>query len=233
MVKELYKQKVKALTDIWSTVLHKWTEIDRPTLIAYLEKVYKERNIRPFRGFKAENLYEKELTSMYVVGKEGLGLFEDNKPVFDKLLYEEERFERIYELLASDRPLEAFQESSMNTDVLARSLRLGFTRAIFSFQDYEVLYNSLRSLDGTGLDPLKHTAASFSRFVTAFLLAEGIAEKRLRDKISLEAEKKAISIRIGIKYPMPKYEYIMLIAREVFGINDKILKKIFGEVKLQ
>jgi len=32
---------------------------------------------------------------------------------------------------------------------------------------------------------------------------------------------------------MPKYEYIMLIAREVFGINDKILKKIFGEVKLQ
>jgi Uncharacterized protein conserved in archaea (DUF2192). len=37
-------------------------------------------------------------------------------------------------------------------------------------------------------------------------LAEGIAEKRLRDRISLEAEKKAISIRIGIKYPMPKYE---------------------------
>ncbi len=233
MVKELYKPKVKALTDVWSTVLLKWEEIDRPALIAYLEKIYNERGIRPFRGFRAENLYEKELTSMYVVGKDGLGLFDDNKPVFDKLLMEEEKFEQIYELLASDRPLEAFTLSQQSTDTLARALRLGFTRAIFSFQDYEVLYGSLRSLDGTGLDPLKHTAASFSRFVAAFLLAEGIAEKRLRDRISVEAEKKAISIRIGIKYPMPKYEYIMLIAREVFGVGDKILKKIFGNTETQ
>ncbi len=227
MVKEIYRDKVKALTDIWSTVLLKWQELSRDSLIAYLQKVYMERGIRPFRGFRAENLYEKELTSLYVVGKDGLGLFEDNKPVFDKLLYNEELFDDIYQMISDNQPYEAFMKASSNTDVIARALRVGFTRSIFSFSDFEELFESLRNLDATGLDPLKHTAMSFSRFVTAFLLAEGIAEKRLRNRISVEAEKKAISIRIGIKYPAPKYEYIQLIAKEVFGISEKVLKRIF------
>ena len=227
MVKEIYKDKVKALTDIWSTVLLKWEELTRETLIAYLQKVYTERGIRPFRGFRAENLFEKELTSFYVIGKDGLGLYEENKPVFDKLLYNEELYDDIYQLISDNQPYEAFAKASSSTDVIARGLRIGFTRAVFSFSEFENLFESLRNLDATGLDPLKHTAMSFSRFVTAFLLAEGIAEKRLRNKISVEAEKKAIAIKIGIKYPAPKYEYIQLIAKEVFGVSEKVLKRIF------
>ncbi len=228
MVKEIYKERIKVLTELWGKIIDEQKDINREEVIIMIEQAYKDKHIKPIRGFRAENLYEKELISLYVVGKDGLGLYEQYPTIFENILSQEVILDKSASLLLEGKPLEAFEFLQRNKENLAKALRLIFIEGIFSFKPEEQLYKALRDMDATNVDEVKHTAISFARFYTAYKIAEGIAEKSIRDKMSIEAMKKALSISIGIKYPLPKPEYIALIAEKVFGVNPKLLKKIMG-----
>ncbi|MEW9490984.1 MAG: DUF2192 domain-containing protein [Candidatus Aramenus sulfurataquae] len=225
MVKEIYKDRVKTLTDIWGVVVTKWKDLNRETLVEILKESYEKNNIKPLRGFKSTNLYEKELISLYVVGKEGLGLYDEYMELFDTLLSPEEKYEEIAKVIP-ESPEKSFELAGQDKDVLARALRLIFTEVIFSFADEEKLIRALKALGSSQNDAIQHTAKSFSRFYTAFKLAEEIAEGIIRDKMNYIAMKKAISIKIGFDYPLPKSNYVALISQEVFNVKPKIIKKI-------
>ena len=227
MVKEIYKERIKVLTELWSRILED-QNLTREDVIKLLKESYEEKGIKPIRGFKAEDLYEKELISLYVVGKDGLGLFEEYKDLFNRLFSFEITYDEALNLILENKPFEAYEKLDKDKGNVAKTLRLIFTETIFSFKPEELLFKALRNLNNTNLDELKHTAISFSRFYTAFKLAEGIAERSIKDRISLEAMKKAIAINIGISYPLPKPKYISLIATEVFNINQRVLKRIFS-----
>ena len=226
MVKEIYKERIKVLTDLWSKILES-QNLTRDDVIELLKESYEEKGIKPIRGFKAEDLYEKELISLYVVGKDGLGLFEEYRSLFDELFSFEVTYDEALNLILENKPLEAYEKLDKDKGNVAKSLRVIFTETIFSFKPEDLLFKALRNLNNTDSDELKHTAISFSRFYTAFKIAEGIAERSIKDKMTLEAMKKVIAINIGISYPPPKQDYISLIATEVFNINQKILKRIF------
>lgn len=225
MVKEIYKDRIKVLNDLWAKILDNWKSLNREQLVDLLKIVYERNNIKPFRGFKANNLYEKELITLYVVGKDGLGLFDDYKEVFDRLLNYEELYDEISSIIPQS-PEKAFEKANSDKDILARALRVIFTEVILSFADESKLSDALRRLDASNVDAIKHTAKSFARFYTAFKLAEGIAEGSIRDRINYIAMKKAISINLGINYPLPKANYVALISREVFNVKPKVIKKI-------
>ncbi|ADX83308.1 DUF2192 domain-containing protein [Sulfolobus islandicus] len=228
MVKEIYRERIKVLTDIWSLLMESWESLSRKDVIEIVKNAYTKKNIKPFRGFNADGLYEKELVSLFVVGKYGLGLFEDNKEIFDKLLSKEEDYDEISKLIIDGNVNEAFEKSGNSKEVLARALRTTFTKIIFSFESEDKMYKSLKNLNISEKDEIKHTSRSFSRFYTAFKLAESIAEGIVRDRLTYIATKKAIAISIGIEYPLPKADYVALIAKEVFNVNKKILNKILG-----
>jgi len=228
VVKEIYRERVRVLTELWGSLVEKYTHLTREVLVDLLKESYETNDIKPIRGFKAEDLYEKELISLYVVGKEGLGLFNDYKEVFEKLLMPEIVIDRASEILIENKPIEAFELLQKDKGSLAKVLRLIFIQGIFSFKPEENLYIAMRNLDFTNIDEMKHTAVSFARFYTAFKVAEGIAEKTIKDKMNAEAFKRALAISIGIKYPLPKPEYISLIGKEVFNIDQKLLKKVLG-----
>ena len=228
MVKEIYKGRIKVLTEIWGLITQSWESITREDVTEMIKNAYIRNNIKPLRGFNANGLYEKELISLYVVGKYGLGLFEENKAIFDKLLDKEQEYENISKLILYGNVLEAFDKAGNSKDILARALRTIFTQTIFSFESEDKMYKALRNLNESTNDQIKHTAKSFSRFYTAFKLAEGIAEGSIRDKLTYVATKKAIAISIGIQYPLPKVNYVALIAREVFNVNKKTLTRVLG-----
>ncbi|WP_229768196.1 DUF2192 domain-containing protein [Sulfodiicoccus acidiphilus] len=222
-MKEVYRDRVRILTELWADVNREWETMDREALLEELRRRYEEEKVRPLRGFKAENIYEKELITFYVVGRDGLGLFEESKEVFEKLLYQELRYEEIASKVLRNsmdeiRPIDG--------DTLSRALRLIMVRVLLSFSKEEELFQALRNLDGSGDPEFTHTAKSFSRFYTAFKLAESMSEGAFRDRLSVEAAKKAIAISIGISYPSPRNSYIALIASEVFRVSHKVLSRV-------
>jgi len=228
MVKDIYKPKVKALTDIWSIIMQKPDSYNREEAKILLEEKYKKEGILPFRGFNANDVYEKELSSLYVIGKYGLGLDEEAESLFSRVFYVEENYEKIETIIRHGNPKGAFEAAERSKDSLARSLRLLFTMVVFSLAEEDILLNDLRTLFNSDTDEIKHTAKSFSRFYTAFRLAEGIAEGTIRDKYTFIASKKAISIKIGIDYPLPREDYVALISSNVFDVKDKVINRVLG-----
>ncbi len=228
MVKDIYKPKVKTLTDLWGIIMQDPGSYDRQRVKTLLEDQYKQNSILPFRGFNANDVYEKELSSLYVIGKYGLGLDQELGEIFSKIFYVEENYEKIESVIRRGTPEEAFTIAERSKDSLARSLRLLFTMVIFSLAKEEELISDLRNLFNSETDEIKHTAKSFARFYTAFRLAESIAEGDIRNKFSFIATKKAIAIKIGIDYPLPREDYVALISSNVFGVKDKVIAKILG-----
>lgn len=226
MVQSLYKDRVSVLVDIWGTLLQNWPNLAREWVITHLSEKYRERRIRPIRGFKAENVYEKELISLYIVGKFGLGVEEENPQLLNTIFEKEIYYEKIANALSASRLEEALGIAGNDRDALSRSLRFSFTKFLFSFSTEEELIRAIRTLASTTTDEIAHVGKSFSRFYIGFRIAEGIATKSIRDRLSMDAMEKALQISLGFKTPYPKPEYIALIAREVFGVHPKILKRI-------
>jgi hypothetical protein len=231
VVKEIYKERIKVLIDLWGMISQNINNIDRSSLVKLLQKSYEERGIKPIRGFKTENLYEKELISLYVIGKDGLGLYNDYEDFFHNILFKEEKLEKFLALIEED-VIEAFKFLNEDKEELAKALRMSLIKVLFGFSNEEDLFRKLRKLSNVNLDPVKHTSISFSRFYTAFKIAEGIAEGSINNKIMIDAMRKAIAISIGVKFPLPKYSYIQLIAKEVFGVPDDKLKRILANIKI-
>ncbi|BBG24608.1 DUF2192 domain-containing protein [Sulfuracidifex tepidarius] len=228
MVKDIYKPKVKTLTDVWSIISQNPVVYDRERVKTLLEERYKEDHIQPFRGFNANDVYDKELSSLYVIGKYGLGLDQEMPDLFNRIFYIEKNYEEIERVIRKGTPEEAFNLAEKSKDSLARSLRLLFTMVIFSLAEEEELITDLRNLFLSETDEIKHTAKSFARFYTAFKLAESIAEGEIKDKYSFIATKKAIAIRIGIDYPLPREDYVALISSNVFKVKERILNRALG-----
>ncbi|BCU67145.1 hypothetical protein HS7_05820 [Sulfolobales archaeon HS-7] len=226
MNKELYKDRVSALVDVMGTVLKQWPSIDRDNVIKILEETYKSKGIRPIRGFRAENLYEKEMTSLYLIGKYGLGLAEEHDQLFQLIFYREIKYDEIATALINGNVETGIRDSMNDSDTLSRALRLIFISTLFSFQDEEALFRVIRELGNNANEEIRHVSRSFARFFTAFKIAEAIAERTVRDKVTAEVLEKAIRIRLGADFFYPKREYIALIAREVFGINPKYLRRV-------
>lgn len=228
MVKDIYKPKVKTLTDIWSVISQNPEVYDRERVKSLLEERYKEENIRPFRGFNANDVYDKEMSSLYVIGKYGLGMDQEIPDLFSKVFYAERNYEEIERIIRKGSPEEAFKAAERSKDSLARSLRLLFTMVVFSLAKEEELIADLRNLFLSEIDEIKHTAKSFARFYTAFKLAELIAEGEIKDKYSFIASKKAMAIQIGIDYPLPREDYVALISSNVFKVRERTLNRALG-----
>ncbi|MEM0173206.1 MAG: DUF2192 domain-containing protein [Sulfolobaceae archaeon] len=231
MVKSIYRDRISTLIEIWGYITQNYESLDREKLVGILRENYEKKGLKPFRGFKVDNLYEKELISLYVIGKDGLNLYNEYKDLFQKLFKNEINYEYSLELINQD-PIVAYKFLGEDKEGLARALRLVFTRVIFEFVPEESLFEKLRRLYNVEVDSIKHTAISFARFYSAFKIAEGIAEGKITNKTVLDATRKALAISIGIKYPLPKDSYIQLIAKEVFNVSDNLIKRSFSNFKI-
>jgi len=71
--KQLYKSRIEAATEIWSKIMRNEVT-SRSQLEELVYIAYKQRGIEPFRGLSKIRIYDKEISTIYIVGKYGLGI---------------------------------------------------------------------------------------------------------------------------------------------------------------
>ncbi len=230
-----YKKKINVLVDLWTKIIEYYAEggVSRKEIEELLRKYYEEKRVVPFKGKATpEDLYDKELTSLYVVGKYGLGLDKEYREIFDEVFYHEETYERIIELLL--RKEHGARElilnllgGSLEPNTLARILRVMFTMVVLGFRKEEEFYKLLRAF-ANYFPEHKDTLRKYTRFYIAFRVAEAIAKGEVKNKVSKEALKQSLALRIGFEKSIPDDKYIYTIAREVFKVPQKILKNVLN-----
>ncbi len=226
-----YRKKINVLVDLWTKIIEYYAEggASRKEIEELLRKYYEEKRVVPFKGKATpEDLYDKELTSLYVVGKYGLGLDKEYREIFDEVFYHEKTYERIIELLLREEHgarelILNLLGGSLEPNTLARILRVMFTMVVLGFRKEEEFYKLLRVF-ANYFPEHKDTLRKYTRFYIAFRVAEAIAKGEVKNKVSKEALKQSLALRIGFERSIPDDKYIYTIAREVFKVPQKILK---------
>ncbi|MEB2836516.1 MAG: DUF2192 domain-containing protein [Desulfurococcales archaeon] len=245
------RRRLQVLMDLWLKIISLWESgesLSRETVVEMLRDTYGKYNIEPLRGASVpEDLYDKELSSLYVVGKYGMGLERQYPDLFDKIFVREIKYEEALNVLSSDsreaegsssEKVEAILSAilgSITDNDLARMLRLKLTQVYFGFAEERELLRLIRSVY-ENLPDRRRLAVKYARFFIAFKVASDIARGRIRNKIVKEITKQALALELSdIHGVLPDDSYIAAIAKGVFHVSDRILRSVLtlgkGEAK--
>ncbi len=227
--RNVYKTRVTAAIDILSRLLREHI-VDREMAAHLLRTVYEERGLKPIMGAATPpDIYDKEMATLYVVARYGLGLDSEDPRWFTSLFRKELAFEEAAKLImerrASKQDLEKLLGQSLDENLVARILRVVATKVLLGYADEEELILLLHSIPEV-LPDFAKVARKYARFYIALRVAEAIATSEVRDRISKEALKQALAARIGIEKVIPDDKYIAIIAHKLFNIPRGRLSKI-------
>ncbi|MDM7274978.1 MAG: DUF2192 domain-containing protein [Thermoprotei archaeon] len=232
------KRRLNVLMEAWNKVIEAWEDsggnIVRGDVVKILESVYAKESIKPIKGASdPADLYDKELASLYVVGKHGMGLEDQFPELFDTVFHDEVKYESVINVVLSELPERAREKvkaiiGSIDDNTLARILRLKLTEVFFGFSSSEDMAKLLKTMLNIYPNKAK-TIKNYAKFYIAFKVAESISKGEIRDRISKEALKHALALNIGLdKKKLPDDSYIRKIAVEVFNVPDKVLTNILS-----
>lgn len=115
----------------------------------------------------------------------------------------------------------------ISKEKLIKILRVPFTGTILGFIEENVFIKFINSLLHE-YPEYENSLRNYMKFYIAFRVAEFIAKGEIKNRVSKEALKHAIAVRIGANKAIPSDKYIYTIASEVLKIPTKILKKVLS-----
>lgn len=233
------KRRLAVAMDVWKEIIAEYEargRISRERVAEMLKDVYKRERIEPLRGASTPpDLYDKELATLYVVGKYGMGLDQTYPELFDEVFSHEVRYEESIKILLSNPPdlarmkVEALLGGRLDDNTVARMLRLKLTEVYFGFNSADSFERLLKALVEAFPEKIP-LARKYARFYIAFQVADAIQKGEVRDRITKEAFKQAIALRLSyLNKTIPDDSYIKTIASSVFGVPERVLNFVLSE----
>jgi len=239
--RQLYKDRIEVAVDLWDKIL-RGQITSRTQLEEQLYIMYKQRGIEPFRGFSKIRIYDKEIATVYVVGRYGLGFGDDIINATKHIFNVEYRCDKAYTLLKNN----GFQNISeikyevrelIDSNILGlgledrvfRFMRYVFTGTILEFfeeQEFIKTYNVLKEI----FSELGDKLIRYVKFYVAFKVAELIALGQVKDPIEKKIFKYAQCVRINVPMCSPSDALIREVALRVYKVPKKVLDKLFPNV---
>ena len=228
-------RRLQVLMDVWNKLIELWEAgegLTREKAVELLRKAYEEEKLSPIRGANVPpDLYDKEMASLYVIGKYGMGLDVQYPRLFSEVFAREIRYEEAIAFLLTADPEEAREKiplllGKLDDNELARMLRLKLTEVYFGFSDETALLNLLKAL-AKALPEKERIAVKYARFYTALKVARAIAEGEARDRLTKESLKQATALKISsLRGVIPDDKYIGVIAKELYRVPKRVLRNV-------
>lgn len=239
-MKAPHKKRVQIAVALLSDLIKQIDELDRAKAVDILKNTYQLRKLEPIRGkSQPPDIYDKEMTTLYVIGKLGLSLHLEYPDLFEKVFFIEETLDSAIEDIMNNNVNEAREKIKkvsssgvIDSNTIARLLRVPLTKYILGFMTEDGFREILHKVLVTFPEEEK-TVRNYARFFIGFKLAESIYKGEIKTRGEKEAYKKALAIRLGFPKSTPGDEYVKAIAESVFNINVKKLSRILrSEPKL-
>lgn len=237
--RQLYKDRIEASLDAWDKIL-KGEVSTRPELENLLVTIYKEKGVEPFRGLSKIRIYDKEIATVYVVGKYGLAIVDDESiKQYSNLFQIEIIGDDVYNQLRrvdftlSNELRDSIREK-IDIEVMGESLeervfrayRLIYTGSIMGFMsetDFVKMYGALLEV----FPQLSERLINYVRFYVATRIAEKIALGLITNLNDKKIEKYAYCVRLGLTKCAPSDKLIREIAIKVYKAPRNIVNKLF------
>ncbi|MEM1508681.1 MAG: DUF2192 domain-containing protein [Thermofilaceae archaeon] len=225
-MKYLHGGRIEASLTLISEIVKGSIE-DRKSAVKRLEELYDSSGIEPIRGWTKVDIFDKEMCTVYVIAKYGLGLSPDEYPdLYGHILSLEVKAERAAERLSRGEGIEAIEKELGSTDenVVFRIARLAATTTILGFKNEDYLARLLNRLEEL-LPNLDHKINGFKRFYIAFRVAQAIANGDVRNRLEKETLKHALSMKFNATRVVPSDEFVREILMNVLKVDENYYSK--------
>ncbi len=234
--RETQRQRIEAAMEALSAILNKGVT-ERKEAVKILEETYKRHAVQPIRG-KAwpPDIWDKEMATLFTLAKYAFMLDEENPDLFNKVFSYEETLEEAARIIREKPPEDARRLAlfllggNIDDNTVARLLRVESTKVTLGFEDEDKLIELLHKLPKVFPEHEK-TVRKYTRYYIALRLAQAIAAGIVRSRITKEAFKQALAVKIGLEKTMPDDEYVEHIALTVFAVPKRRLSRILGGAK--
>ncbi|NPA24119.1 MAG: DUF2192 domain-containing protein [Crenarchaeota archaeon] len=241
--RQLYKDRVEVAIDLWDKVL-RGQIVNRAQLEEELYSEYKKRGIEPFRGFSKIKIYDKEIATVFVVGKYGLGLDDDIIESTKHIFTVEYRCDRAYRLLRKhdfnvrenpdlkDTIRELINAPDLGyglEDRVFRMMRYVFTGTILTFFPEEEFVNTYKALQEI-FPELKDVLIRYVKFYVAFKIAEGIVLGQISDPSERKIYKYVFCVKLNVQRCAPPDKLIREVALRVYKVPKRTLDRLFADL---
>lgn len=231
-----YKKRIQVAVELLSELAKQVDTISRSQAVELLRTSYQQFKIKPIKGKSTPpDIYDKELATLYVVGKYGLKLDAEMPELFDKVFYIEKALEEAVNHVLSGKYEEAREllkkvssTGVVDSNIVARMLRIPLVKYILGFETEEYFGKVLKKTLEAFPEEEK-TVKNYAKFYVSLKLAEMIYRGEIKTREEKEAYKKALAIRIGFPTSTPSDEYVRVVAKDVFAISDSMLNKVIAE----
>lgn len=228
------RRRVKAYVNALSDLINS-DNPSRELAIQLVRKYLESVNVEPFRGAsKPEDIYEKEMISLYVIATRGLGINTEFREVMGKVFNKELTYEDTYLLLSRDVPPEVIREEiqalvgNIDESYITRVLRYALILYHLDFESFENVIKVLKKAY-QAFPEFSDAIRRFTKFVISVKLAEEISQGIIKNRIEKEIRKQLISLEIGLPKSTPSDDYVMKVAKVTYEIDDTLLSKIFEQ----
>ncbi len=237
-MKSPYRKRIQIAVRILSELTKRLGGLNRSTAVEILRKTYTEYKLQPIRGRNIPpDIYDKEMSLLYVVSKYGLRLNEEHPELHAKIFYIEETLENAINDIMNGKFSEAREKlrsisstGVIDSNTVARLLRIPLTKSILGFINEEEFRDILQGVL-KAIPEEERTIVNYVKFYVSLKLAEAIYRGEVRSREVKEAYKKALAIRLGFPKATPSDSYVWEIARVVFNLSEKKLSGILNVEK--
>jgi hypothetical protein len=226
------RKRIIALVNAWSRIIRE-NITSREEATKILQMCYKEIGVEPIRGSSSSpDLYDKDMASLYIIAKWGLGLDKElSKDVLEKLFDVEIKIEKILEILKNVSNYDEFCSrdpelcKSVDDKLVARILRFLFTMYYFEFMDKQTFVQLMRKVYNV-FKPMEETVRRFAKFVIAYEVGKKLADNEIKTKIDINIAKNTIAIDFGIPNILPSISYIIEVSKHFFEIPQNLVNSL-------
>ncbi|MCD6508834.1 MAG: DUF2192 domain-containing protein [Thermoprotei archaeon] len=227
--KRLYSDRTETCIEIWGMILEGIADT-RGKIRALLEEYYNERNIEPIRGKTKIDIFDKELITLYIVGKYGLGLQSEARKIFDGALELESKCDLAYHMMRrGENPRDVMNKvfGSLDSPILFRVLRFAVTLTLLGFEREENLIKTLQSV-ANAFPEYASRFPLFARFYITLRLGEAIALGKIRTPLEKETMKHALCMKMGFSKCAPSDTLIYDIAKSIYKVKEEKLRRLLS-----
>lgn len=232
MVPPLYRNRAKVCTDIWSIILSKKI-FSRKIVISLLRKYYKENNIEPIRGRTKIHIFDKEMATLYLIGKHGLGLTVDEyRKYYEAIFYKELIYEKIYKKILEEdgenirELIKRYYDGKIDENFIFRVIRIAFTATLLGFETDENMTRLLNILHKSFKEISKRIMTFIKLYIT-YRIAEKIVMGEISSRIEKEAYKHSLCVKFNILKSAPSDKLIKMIAIDVLKGEEYMVNRAF------
>ncbi len=224
--------RIMAAVNVWSEILRS-NIVNREEVVNIIKNIYEGMNVEPIRGASSpSDIFDKEMITIYIIGKWGLGLDREISAEIINLLFSKEiLFEKLYDSILRgnnrDEICKNIEEVCKNIEetFIARMLRFAFTLYYFGFTEYSNMITFIKKLY-TLFPEFQETIRRFVKFVIAYEVGARISLGKIRNDIELNMAKNIIALDIGIPKALPSTNYIIEVSKHFFTLQENILKSL-------